>query len=84
MSGTIPSQVDLDNAAYYQRQAANAFARGSVCWGLYYLDAADFYAQPSPEQMSERVRMLLAAMGTLTERGGRRPPPPAAVCDDEE
>jgi hypothetical protein len=55
-----------------------------VCWGLYYLDAADFYAQPSPEQASERVQMLLAAMGTLTKRGDRRPLPPPTVSDDEE
>ncbi len=79
IGGTTPSQVDLDNAAFYQRQAADAFARGQVCWGLYYLDAADFYAEPSPEQVSERVELLLAAMGTLGGRRGTRPPPPATL-----
>jgi hypothetical protein len=51
--------------------------------GLYYLDTADLYAQPSPQQVCERVQMILAAMGRLTERGGRRPLPPPAVRDDD-
>lgn len=60
--------ADRDNAAFFQRKAKKAFESGRILWGLYFLDAADFYAEPTLEQVSERVQMLLQAMAQLPER----------------
>jgi hypothetical protein len=62
------SSIDAVNAAYFEAEARAEFAKGNVCWGLYFLDAADFYAEPSPEVVSERIAVLREAMATLTER----------------
>lgn len=63
-----PADLAADNAAYYERMAAEEFAKGNIAWGLYFLDAADFYAEPSSATVTARIRLLHNAMETLSER----------------
>lgn len=58
-----PAVGALADAAFYHHEAMTALAAGNVPWGLYFLDAADFYAEATSGQHLERVRMLAAAMG---------------------
>jgi hypothetical protein len=60
--------IDRDNAGFYERTAAEEFAKGNICWGLYFLDAADFYAESSPEAAAARMVLLQQAMEKLGER----------------
>lgn len=64
--------IDRDNAGFYERTAAEEFAKGNICWGLYFLDAADFYAESSPETTMARAVLLQDAMGQLDERTADR------------
>ena len=64
----LDAETERANRDHYFRLAAGSFARGLILWGLYFLDAADFYAEPTPAQASERIAMLLAAVGAVSER----------------
>jgi hypothetical protein len=66
------AEIDRANAAYYERTAAEEFAKGNICWGLYFLDAADFWAAPTPQAESARIELLQDAMGQLDERTADR------------
>lgn len=68
----VVAEVDQANAAFYESLAAEEFAKGNVAWGLYFLDAADFYAEPSPGVAAERTAVLLGAMDKLSERTEQR------------
>lgn len=62
------ASIDAANAAYYEDQARQEFAKGNICWGLYFLDAVEFYAEPSEETARLRIGILLAAIDRLPER----------------
>ena len=66
-----PADLDRDNAAFYEDLAHIELRAGDPELGLYFLDAADFYAPPSPATTGERITLLLAAMGRLSERTNR-------------
>jgi len=72
----MTSATDRANAAFYNVQAAAAFAAEppDITLGLYLLDAADYWAEPTEAQTAERTVMLTAALsrvgstGTVTAR----------------
>ena len=66
-----PADLDRENAAFYEGLARVELRAGDPDLGLYFLDAADFYAPPSPAAIGERIVLLLAAMGRLSERTNR-------------
>ena len=66
-----PADLDRENAAFYEGLAHIELRAGDPVLGLYFLDAADFYAPPSPATTCERIVLLLAAMGRLSERTNR-------------
>ena len=66
-----PAELDRENAAFYEGLARVELRAGDPVLGLYFLDAADFYAPPSPAVTCERIVLLLAAMGRLSERTNR-------------
>ena len=66
-----PADLDRENAAFYEDLARVELRGGDPELGLYFLDAADFYAPPSPAATSTRTALLLAAMGRLSERTNR-------------
>ena len=66
-----PADLDRDNAAFYEDLARVELRAGDLDLGLYFLDAADFYAPPSPAVTGKRITLLLAAMGRLSERTNR-------------
>jgi hypothetical protein len=68
MSEMTAADLDRDNAAFYEDLARVELRDGDLDLGLYFLDAADFYATPSPAATWERTVLLLAAMGRLSER----------------
>ena len=59
-----PAELDRENAAFYEGLARVELRAGDLKLGLYFLDAADFYAPPSPAA-------LLAAMERANERTNR-------------
>ena len=63
-----PTGIDRDNAALMEQTAAEEFRAGRIADGLYFLDAADYWAEPSPETVSARIVLLQQAMETLSER----------------
>jgi hypothetical protein len=67
MTTTI-AEIDRDNRDFYEGLAAEAFRRGEVADGLYFLDAADFWAEASPEVAAAREGLLLAAMSVTESR----------------
>ena len=71
MSEMTPADLDRENAAFYEGLARVELLAGDRKLGLYFLDAADFYAPPSPATTGERITLLLAAMGRLSERTHR-------------
>ena len=71
MSEMTPADLDRENAAFYEGLARVELRAGDLDLGLYFLDAADFYAPPSPAATSTRTALLLAAMGRLSERTNR-------------
>ena len=71
MSEMTPADLDRENAAFYEGLAHIELRAGDLDLGLYFLDAADFYAAPSPATTGERIVLLLAAMGRLSERTNR-------------
>ena len=66
-----PADLDRDNSRFYEDLARVELRAGDPELGLYFLDAADFYAPPSPAATCERITLLLAAMGRLSERTNR-------------
>ena len=60
--------IDRENAAFYEDLAHVELRVGDLDLGLYFLDAADFYAPPSPAATWERIVLLLAAMERANER----------------
>ena len=66
-----PADLDRDNSRFYEGLARVELLAGDLDLGLYFLDAADFYAPPSPATTWERIPLLLAAMGRLSERTNR-------------
>ena len=62
------ADLDRENARFYEGLARVELRVGDLDLGLYFLDAADFYAAPSPATTCERITLLLAAMGRLSER----------------
>jgi hypothetical protein len=68
----VVAEVDQANAAFYENLAADEFAKGNVAWGIYFLDAADFYAEPTPATVTARIYLLDAAMDKLSERTEQR------------
>ena len=66
-----PADLDRENAAFYEGLARVELRAGDPELGLYFLDAADFYAAPSPAATSTRTAWILAAMGRLNERTNR-------------
>lgn len=73
LSGDIlRAEIDRDNAAYYEALAAEEIRAGRFEDGLYFLDAADTYAEPSPQVRSARLVLLQDAMGQLDERTADR------------
>jgi hypothetical protein len=68
----MTAQVDADNAAFYEHLAADEFAKGDVGAGLYFLDAADYWAEPSPATVTARIYLLDAAMDKLSDRTEQR------------
>ena len=71
MSEMTPADLDRENAAFYEGLARVELRAGDPVLGRYFLDAADFYAPPSPAATCERIVSLLAAMGRLSERTNR-------------
>ena len=65
------ADLDRENAAFYEDLAHVELRDGDPVLGLHFLDAADFYARPSPAATCERIVLLLAAMGRLSERTNR-------------
>ena len=65
------ADLDRENAAFYEDLARVELLAGDRKLGLYFLDAADFYAPPSPGATCERITLLLAAMDRLSERTNR-------------
>jgi hypothetical protein len=63
--------VDRENAAFYEGVARNELRAGDLELGLHLLDVADFYASPSPATTCERITLLRAAMGRLSEEANR-------------
>lgn len=61
------AEIDRDNAAHLEGLAAEAFGRGEIADGLYFLDAADYWAEASPEVAEARKGLLLGAMDKLSE-----------------
>jgi hypothetical protein len=69
LSGDIlRAEINRDNASYYEALAAEEIRAGRVGDGLYFMEAADFYAEPSPQVTEARTRLLLEAMGQMDER----------------
>ena len=66
-----PADLDRENAAFYEDLAHVELRVGDPVLGLYFLDAADFYAVPSPAVTGKRITPLLAAMGRLSEEANR-------------
>lgn len=64
----LDAEVEQANRDHFFRLAAACFAVGDTGAGLYFLDAADTYAEPSPEQASDRISMLLGVIGAVSER----------------
>jgi hypothetical protein len=71
MSEMTPADLDRENAAFYEGLARGELRFGDPELGAYFLTAADFYAPPSPATTWERITLLLAAMGRLSERTNR-------------
>ena len=64
---TTTAEIDRDNRDFYEGLAAEAFDRGEIADGLYFIDAADFWAEASPEVAAVREQLLLGAMDNLSE-----------------
>jgi hypothetical protein len=64
----LDAETERANRDFYFRKARAAFRDGLILWGLYFLDAADSYAEPDPEQAGERISLLLGAMEAVAER----------------
>ena len=71
MSDMTAADLDRDNSRFYEGLARVELRAGDLDLGLYFLDAADFYAPPSPGATCERIVLILAAMGRLSERTNR-------------
>jgi hypothetical protein len=63
--------VDRENAAFYEVVGRRELRGGDPELGAYLLDAADFYAPPSPVATGERISLLLAAIGRLSKEASR-------------
>jgi hypothetical protein len=69
---TTTAEIDRDNRDFYEGLAAEAFEQGEIADGLYFMDAADYWAEAPPEVAAAREGLLLGAMGDLTESRSRQ------------
>jgi hypothetical protein len=66
------AEIAQADAAFFERIAAEEIRAGRIEDGLYFLDAADTYAEPSPQMAAARIVLLQDAMSQLDERTAGR------------